>query len=408
MSSTLEQLTTPLTLDEVRASIYAVLATVGVNTTTWKPGAVVRTIITACALVIAAASRMTALIAASGFLALATGNWLILCAKYTFGVDALEASFASGTVTLTNTGGGVYGPFAADTVTFSSSVSGKSYRNTSVFSVAALETGIVVNVRAIEAGSASTVNAGDLSAIVSPAMLGVLSSNSTAIIGQDAELDQALRLRSVESLGARSPNGPADAYAYIARSAGRDANGNPIIITASNPGASIGVNRVRPVKDGVGGLDLYIATATGGVTGTPEDLTSDLGIVDDLCQRYAAPLACTLRTQSAINRSVNVSYEIWLYQTSLTDAQIVQAINDGLNAFIPLRPIGGDVINGVGAVWASALEAIIGSAQAAPSTPIGIFRTVLTTPDTVLASNEVPVLGVVTPISIHRIARAGV
>jgi hypothetical protein len=239
-------------------------------------------------------------------------------------------------------------------------------------------------------------------------MLGVSGSNTTAIIGQDDEEDETLRLRASESLGARSPNGPPDAYAYIARSAGRDSDGKPIIITASTPGASIGINRVRPVKDGIGGIDLYLATATGGVTGTPEDLTSDLGAVDDLLQRYCSPLASTLRTHSATPHAINVDYEIWLYQTSLTDAQIVAAINDALVAFIPGRPIGGDVIDGVGAVWASAIKSIIGTAQAAPSTPIGIFRVDSALADTILSAFEVPTLGVVTPTAIHRIARAGV
>jgi hypothetical protein len=91
----LDELTTPLTTDQVKARIYATLASVGVSTTSWKPGAVVRTMIAACAIVMAALSELTANIARSGFLELAEDKWLALVAHHVYGVDKVYATFAA-------------------------------------------------------------------------------------------------------------------------------------------------------------------------------------------------------------------------------------------------------------------------------------------------------------------------
>jgi hypothetical protein len=104
MTSPTDALITPLSFDEIRASIYNVLAATGVTTSTWKPGAVVRTIISGVAIVLAGLSAFIALLAASAFLPLATGEWLRLVALYVFNVVRIEATFATGSVTLVNNG----------------------------------------------------------------------------------------------------------------------------------------------------------------------------------------------------------------------------------------------------------------------------------------------------------------
>ena len=105
---TLDELTTPVTVDEWKTSIYSVMGRVGVDTTSWKPGAVVRTIVTAVSIMLAALSVLIAAIAAGGFLELATGMWLTLLARYQYGVERQEATRATGQVTITNSGGGIY------------------------------------------------------------------------------------------------------------------------------------------------------------------------------------------------------------------------------------------------------------------------------------------------------------
>jgi hypothetical protein len=103
----IDELITPLETEEIKTSVYSALATVGVTTTTWKPGAVVRTIIAIVAVILHALSVLVSNIARSGFLALASGTWLALKARYDYAVEKQEAEFASGTVLVSNASGGV-------------------------------------------------------------------------------------------------------------------------------------------------------------------------------------------------------------------------------------------------------------------------------------------------------------
>jgi hypothetical protein len=146
-------LTTPMTREQVERSLYDVLGRLGVSTTSWKTGAVVRAMLTATALLFSALSYLTASIARSGFLELATGDWLTLVARYVFNVERVEATFAEGEVTLTNTTGGVF-VYDPEDLTVRNSTTDKSYRNTSAFVLNGFET-LTVAVRAVESGSAS-------------------------------------------------------------------------------------------------------------------------------------------------------------------------------------------------------------------------------------------------------------
>src|SRR5262252_8646367 len=105
---TLAELVKPVTRQEVQASIYEALGVLGVNTTSWKPGAVPRVIIVAVSVVFSGFSELVSLTAKGGFLELAEGDWLTIVAHYVYGVDRIDATFASGGLTLSNSGGGEY------------------------------------------------------------------------------------------------------------------------------------------------------------------------------------------------------------------------------------------------------------------------------------------------------------
>lgn len=94
MTTPLEQLVLAWTVDDAKALIYDALTARGVNHASWKPGSVVRTLITAVAIIIAAASALTAALARAGFLDLAEGAWLTLKARYDYGVERDLGSFA--------------------------------------------------------------------------------------------------------------------------------------------------------------------------------------------------------------------------------------------------------------------------------------------------------------------------
>lgn len=387
---TLEELTTPATKAEVEAAIYAALAARGVATTTWKPGAVVRTLIAGVAIVIGAASTLQAAIAKSGFLALARGDWLTLVARYVYGVERDEGSFAAGEVELDNAGGGVYSVAVGDLVVLNTDA-GKTYRNTAAFTINALETGVVVPVQADEIGSASTAATGEIDALVT-SLLGVTVSNPSAIVGTDPEEDPALQARCAEKLGTLSPNGPKDAYAFVARSALR------------TDGTSVGVTRVRVLADGgVGAVTVYVANATGGITGSSGDPETDLGAVHDAIQTQAVPLAVTESTFSATPETIAVTYEIWLHDTlGVTAATVEEEIEAELVDFFASQPIGGFTIPpDSGRVYLSAIEAVIGGVY-----PEHTIKLVVTLPaaDVALSANEVPVAGTVTCTDVHFVS----
>lgn len=375
----INDLTTPLTKDQVKQSIYDVLAAVGVSTTSWKPGAVVRTMIAAIAIVIAAFSTLTASIARSGFLELATGQWLTLVAYYVYGVTRQEATFAPGEVTLSNASGNIY-TLDPDDLVVSNPTTGKTYRNTATFTLNPGDT-LTITIRAVESGSASTSTPGTITALETT-LTGVTCANALAVVGLDEELDPALRLRCYEKLGALSPNGPWDAYASAARNALTEA------------GVSVGVTRVRVVKNaGTGTVTTYVATATGGVTGTVSDVSTDLGAVNDAIQRKAAPLAVTANTLSATVVTFPITYQAWVYNTvGLTDQELEDAIALALAAFFSAQPIGGNVIDpDPGKVFHDAIRRVIGAVRTE------IFHVVVSLPaaDTTLAISEVPALGAV-------------
>lgn len=383
---TLADLTTPLTRDQVKEKIYDVLALVGTNTTTWKPGAPTRTMIAAVSIILAAFSELTALIAKSGFLELAEKAWLALVAWYVYGVKKEYASFAEGEVTLVNSGGGIY-LLDPDDLTVSNPTTGKQYRNTGSVSLGALAT-VTIPIRAVEAGSASTSSPGTITELVTT-LIGVTCTNAAPVVGLDEEGDPELRVRCAEKLGALSPFGPWDAYSFAARNARRA------------DGTRVGVTRVRTKKDGYGNVTTYVATSSGGVTGTVGDLDTDLGAVDEAIQQYSAPLAVTAWVVSATPVAVPVSYRVSMYNTSgLTQAEIIALIAARLVTFMSAQPIGGNVV-GVdpGKVFKDAIATAIGA------TLPQIFHVEVTLPaaDVVLTVSQVPTLGTVTPVAITQV-----
>jgi phage-related baseplate assembly protein len=383
MSFTLNDLITPVSRQDVEASIYDVLAALGVDVGIWKPGSVVRTMIVAFSLVLSSFSQLTAATARSGFLELSEGDWLTLVAHHVYGVDRITATFATGTIRLINSGGGVYSFDAGDVIV--STPDGVHFRNSSAFSLGASGSAtatVTVSITAATAGKAGGAAAGAVTQLVT-ALSGVTCSNAFALVGLDAELDPALRLRCSEKLGSLSPMGPWDAYSFAARSATRV------------DGSSVGVTRVRILKDGFGGVFVHTASASGAVE------PADLAVIDAAIKQRAVPEAVTAHTLAATEKSIPITYEAWTYGAA--DAQAQALIERRLADYMSSQPIGGNVIDPApGKVFADAIRAAIASTQ--PE----IFRVVLTLPsgDVELAASEVPTLGLVTCIAINKVPAA--
>jgi phage-related baseplate assembly protein len=381
--ATLAELTTPLTPAQVQESIYGVLAALGVNTAGWKPGAVVRALITGVSTVLAAFTELTAAVARSGFLEYSSDAWLTLVARHTYGVERIPATFAAGNITLSNSGGGVYAFDPGDLIVVNPTT-GKGYRNTASASLGALQSGLVVAVQAIEAGSGSTSAPGTITQLETT-LPGVTVTNANAIVGADEETDTALKARCRDRFEALSPNGPANAYDYFARSAVRA------------DGTAIGVTRTRVMNGGNGTVTVSCATATGGVTGTAGNPATDLGAINRTIQLNAVPLGVTCNVQTATVQTVNVTYAVWIYSSAgLTDAQVRSTVADAITAYIAARPIGGDnatptvtgnlYVSGLIGAIINARPEIFAATVAAPSGDLSVGASFVLQPGTITCS----------------------
>lgn len=377
----LSDLTTPLTVDEIKTAIYDTIAARGVDTTAWKPGSVVRTMIAGVAIVLAAMSGLIALIAASGFLALSSGPWLTLVARYVYNTERITGTFASGFITIDNASGNVYAIDVGDLVV-TNTTTGATYRNTAVVNIASLQTGVIAAIQADEIGTASNAGAGAIDDLVT-SYLGLSVTNDAALVGTDDETDESLRARAQEMTGALSPNGPKDAYSYFAKGAVRA------------DGTAIGVTRVKATPDGTGNVAVVVANASGPVSGTQGNPATDLGAVHLAMEENAVPLGITLSTASATALTVNVVGTLWAKETlSLTDAEIAAAVTPRLSALMAGMPIGGVVIAPAdGKVYVQAIEAEITDAVRGYFVDLDI-----TTPaaDVAVTGSQAPVSGTLT------------
>lgn len=381
--ATLEELTTPLTRTEIEAAIYAAIEARGVKTSSWKPGAIARTIVSAVALVLSAFSTLQQRIAESGFLELAAGDWLTIVAREVYGVERNAGTFAAGNVTFNNTGGGVFTPAIGDVIV-SNSTTGKTYRNTAAFSLGAFQTGVLVPFEAIEIGAASTAAPGDIDTLET-VLLAVTVTNASALVGQDPETDADLRTRCLARTGTLSPNGPADAYRFVALSA----------VTSS--GTPAGVTRVRTIPDGAGSVSVIVATPSGPVLGTIGDTSTALGAVDEAIQTQVVPLAVTAITISASAWTVAVTYQAWVKNSiGLTAPQIQSNVALALTDFLATMPIGGvRKVPGSGYVFVEQLEGVI--AEAIGTDFLVDLAMSVPAADVLVALGGAPVLGTVTP-----------
>lgn len=385
---TLEELTRPLTPAEVQAAIFAAIVARGGQPTNWAPGSPSRSIVAGLSIVVSSVTQLTALVAESGFLERARGPWLDLVAQYVYGVTRRNGTFASGTVLVSNSGGGIFTFDPGDLIVLNSTT-GKGYRNTAAVTVGSLATNVSVAVQAIEIGSESTALPSEIDALETP-LPGLTVDNLTAIVGTDPEDDAALKVRCSEKIGTLSPNGARDSYNFVARAA------------TLPDGTSAGVTRVSAAAFGDGDVWLYVGSATGPVAGSPDVPTTALGAVNEAIQRQCVPLAVTATVLPAVAYPVNVTYSVTVRDTSgLTNSQIQARIGTALANFFSVQPIGGIRVPPatVGYVRRSQIEAAIDSVIEAidPDDTYLVSRT-LTTPaaDVELSVADATVLGSVT------------
>jgi phage-related baseplate assembly protein len=247
----------PPTADEVFNTWIAGLISLGLRADLWRKGGVSRSILRVLAMAYSGMASLLNDAVRSAFLDYSSGAWLTLLAWFVFRVQRLTATFATGELTLTNSGGGIF-EYLSDEAIFKNSVTGKTYTNVSAFVLNPADV-LTIAIRAREIGTASNASPGDITEFETT-MEAVTATNAAAVIGTNAQEDEPLRQLCRAKVGWISPMGPRDAYEFA-------------VLNAKRPsGQPVNINRHRPYLDELHGiLTIYCAAPSGAPD--PDDLT---------------------------------------------------------------------------------------------------------------------------------------
>jgi hypothetical protein len=355
-----KDLLTPLTPAQVRTTMVSKLIALDVPADKWKQGGSLSTILTVLATVIAAFTTLLALALGAGFLETASGHWLTLVAHYIYGVDRPAATFATGKLTLTNVGGGIY-DYLAGQATFADLATGKQYTNVADLHLAATST-LTIDIIATEAGSASSAAVGKVDTLVT-FMLGVTCSNPTDVVGQDAMLDEPLKALCLAALGARSVRGPRTAYAYAVQ-----------VALNAVTSAPVNVNRwsVTP-NSHTGHVGVVVASPAGVVS------ANDLTGVGTSIEAIARPDAVTVDLTGATTVAYTQAITVWCRALpGYTSSAVQDAVGAALLTYFEAYPIGGIAKGVAQGVWATGLDGVVTSSFAGVYAVDGLVDMALT------------------------------
>lgn len=373
------------TADKILAKGLQIATSVGLPVTSWRTGDPTRSLYKYLATKLAETDITVANLARSAILSVlvaaaktddAARAWLKIVALETYGIEVQEATFAEGTITLTNTGGGYY-PVEPGDVTFKVTTTGKTYHNTSKprdedgDEVDAISGGgtFTLDFVADDAGSDSTVAADEIDEMVTT-LLGVVIDSNTAAVGIDEEDPDSVHDRCRDSLGALSPDGPLDVYRYVAK--------NSTLTGVTN------VTRAFSVDNENGTVTVYIAGPSGSVSG------GTVTAVQLAFDKWATPNCVTATAVSATGVTIDIDATV-AYEGSLSEADLETAITTAIGLALTAIDIGGSALTtgdkGVALdAITTAIRSIAGVTSVAMTDPSG---------NTVLTPNQVPVLGTV-------------
>ncbi len=231
--------------------------------------------------------------AKSAFVSEAEGDWKKLHAQDNFGVTVPDATYAQPTITLKNNGVNYY-PFASGDLTVKSMTANKTFRNVGVgydpdtLAPAELDPGATVRYDLIadEVGSDSSVGENELDAIVTISDPDVVILSSAAGAGNDGPDDAGIELLIEDSIGALSPDGAPEAYAYIAR-------------TAKYTGTTEISHASASLESETGHVVVTVASPSGPVT------PSSVALAQRAVEKWANPICGIPTVQSAVAFAVN-------------------------------------------------------------------------------------------------------
>jgi phage-related baseplate assembly protein len=369
------------TREEVMSTLLTIAGDVALKVTAWQEGQPFRSLLTYVSQKMSDSSTVRAEAIKGGLLDYATEGWLTLLARSLYRVERNLAQQANGdSFVFTNDEAEEHIVAPGDLIV-AHSVTGKTYANVDEVTIPASGSVEDVVMFATEAGTASDAGPDMITEMVTP-IIGVTVTNVRAVLGADDELDPDLRARCRNKLGSLSPNGPKEAYAYVATTP-YFPDGTACAVV------SVPVTRTLVVTDPLtGDVTVYLATASGAPIG------DDVDIVDAALDKWATPWCVTSEALAASEVVVPVTCHVWVTGSSLTDAQIQAKVSVAIAAFFRSVPISGYLIDPaiVGSLLVEGLRAAITLATA------GIVQVTIALPagDVELEEGEVATLGAVT------------
>jgi hypothetical protein len=269
-------MTTPLSIAamvvrQTAADILAigleVATAVGLPATTWRSGDPTRTTFKYLARVLASLEDQNGAFIESAFLRSASGDYLTIVAEDTYGVTPGEATYATPSVTITNTGTRRYALDPGDLVV-RSSANGKTYHSVDAGTWNGGTT-LAISFIADEAGSDSSCGVNEIDELVTT-FLGLTITASTASTAADAQDEDSVKQACEDSRGALSPNGPADAYNYVVKN--------------SELTGSVEITRAETFDGGDLEVNVFVAGNAGIVSGVA------LAAAQDAVEQWATPI----------------------------------------------------------------------------------------------------------------------
>ena len=164
--ASLSDLIAPRTVERVKAALLALLQSRGFPVTDWAEGGVARTLVEMLAQALADLDQVVAKVAAAGFVALSSGDWLTLVAAQVYGLARNLATFTQGTVLLSDAASA--GPFTiVPGQLYVQSTDGKRFTNL-VGGVLTKGGTLSLQVQAESPGAAFNVPVGAISTLLTP------------------------------------------------------------------------------------------------------------------------------------------------------------------------------------------------------------------------------------------------
>jgi hypothetical protein len=321
-----------------------------------------------------------------------------------YGTTRITATFASGTMSITNNSGAplVVSP---QSLTFQNTVAASdgsyaTYRNdVGSYVVGGVPTTLAAGGSftlangATATGPATADVAGTISNAASTGTVttlqnglpGVTVTNTTAILGSDRESAAAYRERCAQQGDATSPSGPAQAFDYLSNHLPPQLGGGPLL---NANGVPVGITRSQVTTSSTNGtVDQWFASATGAA-----DAVYDIPAAIANVQKWAVPIGWTYSGHNATETSINITATAELPSSLGVTALSAQGtIAGAIDAYFGVVPVGGwDQVAGAGFVYTGDIVVTIGSAI------VGLRKVAVTVPSgasTAIAQGHVPKRG---------------